>query len=137
MLESFATITELPNGWRPLTTDEIERAGWLLAKASRAIRAELPSVDARIAAGTLDPELASDVVCDMVRRQLSTPTDRDQVAQASETRGPFSMTATYANPTGEPYLTKAERRRLGISKQRAVSISTEPAAVAAAPVYGY
>ena len=137
MFNSFASITDLPRGWRPLSVDEIDRAGWLLGKASRAIRAELPTVDERILSGVLDPDLVADVVCDMVRRQLSTPTEREAVTQASETCGPFARSMTYANPTGEPYLTKAERRRLGIRQQRAASISTEPAIATASPVVSY
>lgn len=122
----FATVDDLPKGWRPLTLAEKARAEGLLGKASRAIRAELPSVDARILAGRLDPDLVTDVVCDMVRRQLSTPVDREPATQVQQSAGPFSTGITYANPTGEPFLTKAERRRLGISRQKAGSVDMLP-----------
>ena len=38
------------------------------------------------------------------------------VSNTSYTMGPFSQSATYANPSGDMYLTATERRMLGISK---------------------
>jgi hypothetical protein len=43
-----------------------------------------------------------------------------------ETTGPFSRSFNYSNPTGDLYLTKAERRLLGGGVQRAGSIDTVP-----------
>jgi hypothetical protein len=113
-------------GWRDLTEGEAARAALLLAKASRQIRAEFPSVDARILAGKLDPELVADVACDMVRRVLSVPTTQQPASQVQQSAGPFSFGVTLANPAGDMYLTKAERKKLSLSAQRAGSVDMLP-----------
>ena len=124
MATPFAEVTDLSKGWRALTTQEAARAADLLEKASRQVRAERPSVDDRIAAGTLDPDLVGDVVCDMVRRAIIVPVDQQPVTQFSEGTGPFSQSITYSNPDGNLYLSKNERRRLGLIRQRASSVET-------------
>lgn len=133
-MAAFATPADVAAGWRPLSVGEDTRATALLDKASRAVRAEMPSVDARIGAGTLDPALVADVVCDMVRRVLVTPVDQQPVSQMQQAAGSFSLGMTFSNPTGDMYLTKADRRKLGISRQRAASIDVTPVVV---PVVGY
>lgn len=69
-MAALADPNDVAAGWRPLTSDELTRVGALLDRASRMVRALVPTVDARIASGTLDPELVADVVCNMVRRVL-------------------------------------------------------------------
>lgn len=125
-MADFATISDLEAGWRPLSASERIRAAGLLAKASRTIRADAPGIDARIAADTLDAALVGDIACDLVRRILTVPTDQQPATQASQSAGPFSASITFANPTGDMYLTKAERRRLGISRQRAGFVDMGP-----------
>lgn len=127
-LASLADPGAVSDGWRPLTTAEAGRVDALVAKASRLIRDELPSVDARILAGALDPLSVADIVCDMVRRQLGTPTDQPPASQVTQSASIFSVGVTYANPTGEPFLTKSERRRLGVGRQRAGSVDLLPPA---------
>lgn len=134
MAEPFAAAADIGEGWRPLTGPESDRARVLTAKASRYLRAEFPEVDARIEAGTLDPELVRDVVCDMVRRVLVVPTDQPAMTQMQQSAGIFSQGVTFANPGADPYLTKADRRRLGMSAQRATTVDMfTPRAVPASP----
>lgn len=104
----------------------VEVLGNRLAAASRYVRARVPDVDVRIAAGVLDPELVVDVVCAMVAR--STPGDTAAgVGAVQETAGPFSRSLTFANPTGDLYLTAAELRLLGGGRvQRAGSVDLLP-----------
>lgn len=122
MAEPFADAADLASGWRPLTAAEAERARELVAKASRYLRAEFPQVDAKILAGLLDPDLVKDVVCDMVRRVLPIPVDQPAMTQIQQSAGPFSQGMTFSNPGADPYLTKADRRRLGMSEQRASTV---------------
>lgn len=119
----FATAADVAKGWRLLTSDETARASDLLAKASRQVRAEFPTIDARITAEAINPDLVADVVCDMVRRVLVAPVDQQPVSQMQQAAGPFSVGMTYANPTGDMYLTKSDRKKLG-GAQRAASIDT-------------
>lgn len=127
MAESFAYASDLAAIWRALTAEETARASMLLEVASRRIRAELPDVDARIAAGALDAALVGDVAVSMVRRAMI-GADGEGVTQQSESAGPFSRSETYANPMGNLYLTGAERSLLGGARlrRRAFSVDLAP-----------
>jgi hypothetical protein len=117
---AFATVPQLESRWRPLSSDEQERAGVLLIDASQLILDE----DSR---GVLDdltePTLTLQrIVCDMVERAMGPATGGDggpPVTQESRAWPGFNQAVTYANPTGDLYLTKAERRQLGFTRQRA------------------
>lgn len=62
-----------------------------------------------------DAEIAKDVCCAMVERALAAYND-DLVGirQASETEGPYTWSGTFSNPAGDLYITKAEKRSLGV-----------------------
>lgn len=105
-----------------------------LARASRFVRAECPGVDERIADEELDPDVAADVVCEMVKAAASSPAEVG-VTQAQQTSGPYSQSMTFANPTGDLYLTKSQRRRLGCGGQRAASIPMGPSAAVVHPLW--
>jgi hypothetical protein len=125
-MADFATSGDLTKGWRPLLQDETRRAPELIAKASRHLRAEFRSrdLDALIAAGTIDAGLVRDVICDMVRRVLVVPVDERPADQVTQASGPFSVGVKYTNPAGDMYLTKAERRKLGLTRPRAGGVDT-------------
>ena len=114
----FATTNDLTARWRALTAGETTRAGTLLLDASQLILDE----DTR---GVLDNLTTPNttlvrIVCKMVERAMaSTTVDQAPVTQESWGAGPFNQARTYANPSGDLYLTKAERRQLGFSRQRA------------------
>lgn len=66
--------------WRPLTTAELAAAEGQIRFASAIVRQQVPSVDARLAAGTLDPDLVRGVVASMVQRVLMNPDRNSEVA---------------------------------------------------------
>jgi len=121
--EVYATPGDLAARWRPLAPDEEARAGVLLADASAVLRATDDTLDARIAAGVLDPNLVRGVVCAMVKRAMVAGLDVEGVTQQSQTAGPYAASVSYANPSGSLYVTRAERRALGITTQRAFTVS--------------
>lgn len=56
------------------------------------------------------------VSCSMVNRAMVAEADGAVgVSNTSYTMGPFSQSATFANPSGDLYLTANERRMLGLS----------------------
>ncbi|MDO5500957.1 MAG: Gp19/Gp15/Gp42 family protein [Propionibacteriaceae bacterium] len=125
MLEPFADTVTLEAAWRPLSEAETQRATYLLAKASRELRALAPTIDARIEAGSLDPDLVADVVCAMVQRvmesaEVQLPVPGLETWQTSV--GPFQDSFKFSSPTGNMYLTKAEKRLLGIGAQVAAMV---------------
>ncbi len=108
----FAVAADLAERWRPLSPAETSRADVLLADASHVVRRRVPEVDARIIAGTLDPDTVEIVVTSMVKRVMMVD-GRDGVVQTSDTTGPFATSATYTNPQGNLYLSTDELLLLG------------------------
>lgn len=127
-MADFATVTDLEGWWRPLSDSEKTRAGKLLAGASARIRVEAPWIDARIVGDppALDPIIVEQIVCDMVKRAMQSAIDQPAMTNYQTMAGPFSQSGTFANPSGDLYLTKNEKRLLGINKQRAFMIDTMP-----------
>lgn len=128
MSEPFATVADLEVRWRPLTGDEIGTAQALLSDASVFLRSLSPDIDTRIADGDLDAELPLIVTTRMVKRSMSVGAmgTLDGVTQHQQSAGPFSQSVSFAAPTGDLYLSKAERKMLGISTQRAFMVDTTP-----------
>lgn len=122
MADPFATATDLADRWRPLSPAEAARAEVLLGDASAIIRTLSPGIDAKIADDLLDPGVPKAIACAMVKRVMQGPSDLDGVSQTQQTAGPFSQGVSFANPTGDLYLTKTEKQRLGIGVQRAANI---------------
>ena len=109
---AFADVADLESRWRELSTDEEARANVLLGDAS-AILSALVKVDN---SDYEQSELLKMVCCDMVIRTMSaTASDSFGVSQTSMTAGPYTQSFSYSNPSGDMYLTKLEKRLLGIS----------------------
>lgn len=126
MADPFATVGDLEARWRTLTPAEGARAEALLGDASALLRDLGRDIDERIADGELDPATPRAIVCAMVKRVMQGPGDLDGVSQTQQTAGPFQHGVTFANPSGDMYLTKLERRRLGIGGQRAFMVDLIP-----------
>lgn len=116
---AYAQTTDLEARWRPLTTEEVTRATTLLLDAAIRIDATCPPP-----AEPTEAELRARLIvsCDMVKRAMASGLG-PAVTQESQTRGPFTGQRTYANPTGDLYLTKADKKLLGCSVQRAGNVS--------------
>ena len=115
----FATVADLEDRWRGLSTAEQSRATVLLGDASQLILSENPD------AGELPADLLRMVTCNVVRRAMATPGGDDSggaISQTSMTAGPYQQSFTFSNPSGDLYLTKAERRWLGITSQKAFEV---------------
>lgn len=109
---AFADVSDLESRWRDLSTEEEVRANVLLGDASAMLSA-LVKVDS---SDYEQSELLKMVCCDMVIRAMSaTAADAFGVSQTSMTAGPYTQSFSYSNPSGDMYLTKLEKRLLGIS----------------------
>lgn len=109
---AFADVSDLESRWRELSTDEEARANVLLGDAS-AILSALVTVDN---SDYEQSELLKMVCCDMVIRAMSaTSYDSFGLSQSSITAGPYTQSFSYSNPSGDMYLTKLEKRLLGIT----------------------
>lgn len=119
---AYASYEDVEARWRPLSASEQERATVLLGDAA-AILDSFVKVDED---DDEQAELLKVVSCNMVIRAMSAALDTFGVTQSSMTAGPYTQSWSYANPSGDLYLTKAEKRLLGIASGYIGSI---PAAV--------
>ena len=108
---AFAEVSDIEARWHALTDEEQSRAAVLIDDAS-AMLAALVTVD-----GTDEQAaLLKSTCCNMVIRAMSaTAADSYGVDSMSMTAGPYSQSWNYSNPSGDMYLTRREKRLLGIS----------------------
>lgn len=106
------TVGELESRWHPLETVDKVQAKALLADAVDVIKAECSHWE------TLPEERVVRVACQMVKRAMLAG-DWAGITQRSETDGPFTESFTFSNADGDLYLTRSERKALGIAGQRA------------------
>lgn len=120
---SFATWEDVQAGWRPLSVDEQERATDLLAEAAVEISAIAPLTDPPT---VTELEVRRVVSKRMVRRAMSVALDALGVESIQQGAGPYQETRNFTNPAGDLYLTKADRRLLGVGRQVAGMVDLAP-----------
>ena len=120
-MTAYATVADVEARWRDLSTSDEARCGVLLDDAS-AMLTKLVAVDP---SDTEQADLLKTVCCNMVIRVMSSSEDLFGVSQASMTAGPYTQSMSYSNPSGDMYLTKTEKKLLGISTGYIGSIEPE------------
>lgn len=106
MADPFASATDVADRWRPLSAAETTTADNLVGTASTMLRNRFPDIDDRIAAGTLDADLATQAVVEMIKRVLR---NLEGVRQRSRTTGPFTQSESFAEgDAGELEITDVE-----------------------------
>lgn len=122
-MAQHASLDDLKELWPGSSLDEA-RAGALLPLVSAAI-------DSMCTSDGIDPEsIDADVLrlvtCQAATRMIMTSDAGYGVTQQSWGASPYSGSASYANPTGDLYLTKTEKDLLGIGKAWAGYICPGP-----------
>ena len=109
---SYAEVSDLEARLgRTLDTAEKERAEVLLSDASVYLDALVSPSDVCVMAETLKI-----VCCNIVSRAMATTSsDMFGVKQATISADIYSQTLSYQNPSGDFYMTKADKKMLGIS----------------------
>lgn len=107
-MADLASQDDVESLWRVLTDDESGLVEGLLRYASAIARSRVPSIDARIDDGTLDPQVVADVVASMVIRAMRNPT-----GVTAETIGPVSYSVSARVAAGYLYLDDGELSLLG------------------------
>jgi len=109
------TTSDVAARWRALTADEETRAEALLTDALARIDALAPDADEGI---------VRQVACSMVIRAMSAGADAPLGASSANwSAGSYSGSVSYANPSGDLYMTQQEMRILGIGTGRVASVS--------------
>lgn len=112
-----ATVDDLEKRWRALTDDEKTVAGAFLDDAE-AILAHFVSDFATKIKDDTYKALVIVIECAMVKRAVMNNFEQAGVSQHTVTAGSYNENITYSNPSGDMYLTKNEKKLLGITKQR-------------------
>jgi hypothetical protein len=114
-LEPFATVADLEKRWHPLTPLDQERATVLLEDASIRLVELCRQAGIDVSeSGDRFLALARTVVCDMVKRVMAAPVDMPALTSLQTGAGPYQEMQSFANPSGDMYLTAAEKKLLGI-----------------------
>ena len=113
----FADVNDLKARWPDFPPGADDNAKVLLEDASQFILDLVPS------AITASEATRRRVVCAVVRRSMEASTSQGAgLSQFNVGTGPFTMGGSPANPHGDFYLTKNEKRALGDGKQKAFSV---------------
>ncbi len=99
----LATVGDVVELFGPVTPAQESLIGALLRRASAIIRATVPDLAAKVAAGTLDSELVALAAVNMVMRVIRNPRNL-----RSETVGPFTRTFDTSAAGGLLELTAAD-----------------------------
>lgn len=118
----FATIQDIADLWRPLKSNEIERAKNLLEVVSASLRVEAEKVgknlDEKITSSLSYGVVVKAVVVDIVARTLMTSTDQEPMTQTTESALGYSWSASYLVPGGGLFIKNSELSRLGLRQQQ-------------------
>lgn len=119
----FAMVTDLETRWRRLNEIERPRAESALLDASAMMAKAMrdSGVDYENADELLQASLVA-VCCSVVRRSMSSPSDMPALTQYSQGAIGMTESMSFANPSGDFYLTKQEKRQLGITRTTIGSI---------------
>ena len=126
-MAAYATVDDLVARWRTLEEAEAATASALLDDAAVMIRAVCPDIEDRIADGVIDPLVPLIVSCRMVKRAMQAPAGFEGVSQFNQTAGPFAQATQFANPAGDMWLAKADRKLLGVGGSKAFTVDMWPA----------
>lgn len=109
----FATVDELRKRWKGMPDGIEEEVQVALEDASQFI------LDIAPAARKARANTRRRIVCAAVKRSMDTPEESVGVSQLQMGAGPYQQSRSFANPHGDFYLTKLEKKALGVTKQRA------------------
>lgn len=107
---AYATVEDVEGRWHSLTSDEQERCALMLNDAAVAI-------DMLTTVGESKLEAAKIVSCNMVIRAMAASDSQNDAFGATSvttTAGPYSQSVSFANPSGDLYFTKLDKKMLGI-----------------------
>ena len=120
-MSTFATIQDVIELWREMSSEEEDRATALLEVVSDSLRYEAYKVgkdlDKMIEEIPGLENVAKSVTIDVVARCLMTSTDAEPQTQFSQSAVGYSVSGTYLVPGGGLFIKKSELARLGLRRQ--------------------
>ena len=121
-MSDYATIQDVINLKRPLTSEEQTRAGYLIPIISNLIRVEAQrsgrDYDQMIVDTPILADVAKSVACDVVIRELNTPGTQLPATSYSEGAGGVTQSYTLPNSSGAIKLWPSDLKALGLRVQK-------------------
>ncbi len=117
---AYATVDDLVQRWPDLPEARFSVAEVLLGDAATLIRAYV-----REDIGDVDPDVLVMVSCAMVKRALI-GAETGGVSALDLQAGPFAERRQFSNPTGDLYLSKAEKDSLSTASRGRFTIGLIP-----------
>lgn len=108
----FATLPELKERWPQMPDGIGAEAGIALLDASQFI------LDVAPTAAEKSPTARRRIVCAVVKRSMQAPEALTGMESVQQGAGPYQQTSRPVNPHGDFYLTRLEKKALGVGKQR-------------------
>lgn len=119
---AYATLGDVTALFRPLTTDEVDKAEALIPIVEDSLRMEAKktgrNLDNMVTTGAVLPNVLKSVVVDVVARALMTSTNTEPMTQMTQSALGYSASGTFLVPGGGIFIKKSELARLGLKKQR-------------------
>lgn len=119
---NYATPDDIIAFWRPLTSEEMDRAKALIPIVCDSLRAEAKRVGKDLDALTKEDaalkSVAKSVVVDVVARTLMTSTNQEPMTQYAESALGYSVSGSFLVPGGGLFIKRTELQRLGLRRQR-------------------
>lgn len=110
---AYATVADLEARWRDLSPEEEAVAATLLDDAAMLLDSMVEVDEWDVAR----KRLLCTVSCSMVKRAMASSTnDAFGVTQGSISADVYSQSLTFANPSGDLYVTASEKRALGVGR---------------------
>ena len=121
-MSDYATIQDVINLKRSLTSEEQTRAGYLIPIISNLIRVEAQRTgrdyDQMIAETPILADVAKSVTCDVVIREINTPGTQLPATSYSEGAGGVTQSYTLPNSSGAIKLWPSDMKALGLKVQK-------------------
>lgn len=122
MKQPYATKEDITELFRPLSSEEEQRAEALLPVVSDLLRQYAKNagkdLDKMIDGEKVLPDVVKAVTVDVVARALMTSTTDEPMSQMSQSALGYSMSGTYLVQGGGLFVKNAELKRLGLLQQR-------------------
>lgn len=120
--EPFATVQDVIDLWRHLTSEEIERTEHLLVAVSDSLRTEAYRVGKDLDQMKEDfapfATVLKSVTVDVIARTLLTSTTDEPMTQQSQSALGYSWSGSYLVPGGGLFIKNSELARLGLRRQQ-------------------
>lgn len=123
----IVTVDDLIARWKPLTTEEIDKANVFIGDVENYLHVYAHDRGYNLDAMLSDPpertELYKAVVCDVVKREMiSSSDDSPALSQSSMSVNGYSVSGTYLSPGGGLFIKNAELKLLGLQGQKSKAV---------------